>query len=84
MPTHLPDRIARDRERRRRLRHAAAPVVMTVVYLLLLVWNLAAFDTRIFLPAFGAGHHFGEYNPMEPNNRPADGPAWPGNRFAQR
>jgi hypothetical protein len=56
---------------------------MTIVYLVLLAWNVATFDTRLFLPAFKAGH-IGEYNPMEPSNRPAGAPLWPGDTFARR
>jgi hypothetical protein len=83
MPTDLPDRLARNQHQRRRFRHTVAPLVMTIVYLVLLAWNIATFDTRLFLPAFKAGH-IGEYNPMEPSNRPAGAPLWPGDTFARR
>jgi hypothetical protein len=83
MPTDLPDRLARDPHRRRRFHHTAAPLVMTIVYLVLLAWNVATFDTRLILPTFAAGH-IGAYNPMEPSNRPAAAPVWPGATFAQR
>jgi hypothetical protein len=57
--------------------------MMTIVYLVLLAWNVATFDTRLILPAFTADH-IGGYNPMEPSNRPAGAPSWRGDTFAQR
>jgi hypothetical protein len=83
MPTDLPDQRARDRHGRHRFRRTIALLVMTIVYLVLLAWNVATFDTRLILPTFAAGH-IGAYNPMEPSNRPAAAPLWPGATFAQR
>jgi len=56
---------------------------MTIVYLVLLAWNVATFDTRLILPALKPGP-IGGYNPMEPSNRPTGAPAWRGDTFAQR
>jgi hypothetical protein len=83
MPTDLPDMVALKRHRRRRLRHAATPVLLTIIYLLLVAWNVATFDTSFMLPAFESGRHIGAYNPMEPSNRPAGDPIRLG-LFAQR
>ena len=65
MPTRLPDRTARARARRRHLLDELTPVVAVMLYLLLLAWNLATFETNY------SGQRAGGCNPMEPGHRTA-------------
>ena len=46
MPTNLPDRFVLDRARRKERTVAVAQAVVATVALLLVVWNLLAFDPR--------------------------------------
>jgi hypothetical protein len=78
MPTTLPDRTARARERRRHLLAEFTPVVAVMLYLLLLAWNLATFEANF------SGPRAGEYNPMEPGHRTAVSPTRPTAWLAQR
>jgi hypothetical protein len=86
MPTQLPDMAARARHQRRRL-FELTPVVAALLYLLLLAWNVATFETnvRVLLGRDPSpGEYNPEYNPMEPGHRTADGPRLPIDRRAQR
>jgi hypothetical protein len=78
MPTTIPDRAARARDRRRQLLAELTPVVAVMLYLLLLAWNMAAFET-----SFGAPRQ-GGYNPMEHCHRTTVWSSWPIDWLAQR
>jgi hypothetical protein len=66
MPTAIPDRAERSRDRRRQLFVELTPFVAVMLYLLLLAWNLATFETNF---SAGRDHRPGGYNPMEPGHR---------------
>jgi hypothetical protein len=78
MPTTLPDRSARDRDRRPQWLAELVSVVAVMLYLLLLAWSMATFEANSGVPQQG------RYNPMEPGHRIASGPGGPIGWLAQR
>jgi hypothetical protein len=74
MPTELPDRIARssadDPAQKRRSFGEAAFIAATLLYLLLLAWNIASL-AAVIDEAFERDRSPSAYNPMEPS-----GPHW--------
>jgi hypothetical protein len=78
MPTTLPNRSARDRDRRPQWLADVVPVVAVMLYLLLLAWSMATFEADLGVPQQG------RYNPMEPAHRTAIGPSGPIGWLAQR
>jgi len=83
MPTTLPDMTAPARHRRRRAFTALAPIVMTILYLLLLAWTVADLETSFGL-IFERHQRLGEYNPMEPGYGTAGGRIGPSAWLKQR
>jgi hypothetical protein len=83
MPTQLPDTAARARHQRRRPFAEFAPIVATLLYLLLLAWNMTTLEANVSV-LFGRDPGPGKYNPMEPGQRTAAGPRLPIGWLAQR